>query len=98
MLQQDEPEDFVVATSEEPSVQEFADIAFAHVGLDSKQHVKTDPEFLRSAEVVHLVGDATKARDNVRRQPRTSFKDLTEVMVEADLERLSSTAVLDVTG
>jgi GDPmannose 4,6-dehydratase len=98
MLQADEPEDYVIATGEERSVQEFADIAFAHAGLDSKQHVKTDPEFLRPAEVDHLVGDATKAREHLSWQPRVSFRELVEMMVEADLERLSSAAALDVTG
>jgi GDPmannose 4,6-dehydratase len=98
MLQADVPGDYVIATGEEHSVQEFADIAFAHAGLDSKRHVKTDPEFLRPAEVDHLVGDATKAREQLGWQPRVSFKELVELMVEADLERLSSTAPLDVTG
>ena len=98
MLQEDEPEDYVIATGEEHSVQEFADIAFAHAGLDSNQYVKTDPEFLRPAEVDHLVGDATKAREQLGWQPRVSFKELVEMMVEADLERLSSAAALDVTG
>jgi GDPmannose 4,6-dehydratase len=98
MLQADVPEDYVIATGEEHSVQEFADIAFAHAGLDSKRHVKTDPEFLRPAEVDHLVGNATKAREQLGWQPRVSFKELVELMVESDLERLSSTAPLDVTG
>jgi len=98
MLQADEPEDYVIATGEEHSVQEFADIAFGHAGLDAKQHVKSDPEFLRPAEVDHLVGDATKARNKLGWQPRVSFKELVVMMVDADLERLSSTAALDVTG
>jgi GDPmannose 4,6-dehydratase len=97
MLQQAEPEDYVIATGEEHSVQEFADLAFERAGLDSKQHVKTDPEFLRPAEVDHLVGDATKARDQLGWQPRVSFKELAEMMVDADVERNSSTAPLDVT-
>jgi GDPmannose 4,6-dehydratase len=92
MLQAHEPEDYVIATGDEHSVQEFAEIAFAHAGLDSKQYVKTDPEFLRPAEVDHLVGDATKAREQVGWQPRVSFKDLVEMMVEADLERLTADA------
>jgi GDPmannose 4,6-dehydratase len=98
MLQQDEPDDFVIATGKPHSVGEFADVAFAHAGLDSKQYVKTDPEFLRPAEVDHLVGDATKAREQLGWQPRVSFKELAEMMVDADLERLSNTAALDVTG
>jgi GDPmannose 4,6-dehydratase len=90
MLQTDEPDDYVIATGEEHSVQECADIAFAHAGLDWNQYVKTDPEFLRPAEVDHLVGDATKARKQLGWQPRVSFKELVEMMVDADLERLSA--------
>jgi GDPmannose 4,6-dehydratase len=89
MLQADEPEDYVIATGEEHSVQEFADIAFAHAELDSNQHVRTDPEFLRPAEVDHLVGDPTKAREQLGWQPGVSFKELVELMVEADVDRLS---------
>jgi GDPmannose 4,6-dehydratase len=97
MLQAAEPEDYVIATGKEHSVQEFADVAFAHMGLASRQHLKTDPEFLRPAEVDHLVGDAAKAHEQLRWHPRTSFKGLVEMMVEADVERLSSAASLDVT-
>jgi GDPmannose 4,6-dehydratase len=92
MLQQDEPEDFVLATGEAHSVGEFADIAFRHVGLDPEDYVKTDPEFLRPAEVDHLVGDATKAREQLGWEPRVTFRELVEMMVEADLERLTSAA------
>ncbi|HEU5065889.1 MAG TPA: GDP-mannose 4,6-dehydratase [Gaiellaceae bacterium] len=88
MLQADEPDDFVIATGEEHSVQEFAAIAFAHAGLDSEECVKTDPEFLRPAEVDHLVGDASKAREQLGWEPQVSFRELAEMMVEADLERL----------
>jgi len=92
MLQEEEPDDYVIATGEEHSVQEFVDIAFAHAGLDAKQYVKMDPEFLRPAEVDHLVGDATKAREQLGWQPRVSFKELVEMMVDADLERLTAAA------
>jgi GDPmannose 4,6-dehydratase len=92
MLQQDEPEDFVLATGEAHSVGEFADNAFRHVGFDPEEHVKTDPEFLRPAEVDHLVGDATKAREQLGWEPRVTFRELVEMMVEADLERLTSAA------
>jgi GDPmannose 4,6-dehydratase len=92
MLQAKEPDDYVIATGEEHSVQEFADIAFAHAGLDSKRYVKTDPAFLRPAEVDHLVGDATKAREQLGWQPRVSFEELTEMMVDADAERLVTAA------
>jgi len=90
MLQQDEPEDYVVATGSAHSVQEFVDIAFAHAGLEPEKHVKTDPEFLRPAEVDQLVGDASKAREKLGWEPRHSFRELAEMMVDADLERLSS--------
>jgi len=91
MLQAETPEDYVIATGEEHSVEEFADLAFAHAGLDRNQHVKTDPAFLRPAEVDHLVGDAAKAREQLGWEPRVSFRELVEMMVDADLERLSST-------
>ena len=98
MLQAETPEDYVIATGEEHSVEEFADIAFAHAGLERNQHVKTDPAFLRPAEVDHLVGDAAKAREQLGWEPRVSFRELVEMMVDADLARLSRTAALDVTG
>jgi GDPmannose 4,6-dehydratase len=98
MLQAETPQDYVIATGKEHSVEEFADIAFAHGGLDRNQHVKTDPAFLRPAEVDHLVGDAAKARDQLGWEPRVSFRELVEMMVDADLARLSRTAALDVTG
>jgi GDPmannose 4,6-dehydratase len=89
MLQQGEPEDYVIATGSEHSVREFADIAFGHVGLEAGDYVKTDPEFLRPAEVDHLVGDPSKAREKLDWEPRVSFQELVEMMVDADLERLS---------
>jgi GDPmannose 4,6-dehydratase len=94
MLQASEPEDYVIATGEEHSVQEFADIAFAHAGLDAKQHVRTDAAFLRPAEVDHLVGDSAKAREWLDWQPLTSFRELVEMMVDADLERLTAASDL----
>ena len=92
MLQQDEPDDFVVATGEPHSVRDFFEIAFAHVGLDPERYVKTDPEFLRPAEVDQLVGDASKARKQLGWEPKHSFRDLVTMMVEADLARLSTGA------
>ena len=89
MLQAETPDDYVIATGEEHSVQEFVDIAFAHAGLDPKQHVRTDAAFLRPAEVDHLVGVAAKAREQLGWEPRVSFSDLVEMMVDADLVRLS---------
>ena len=76
MLQRDEPADYVVATGEEHSVREFVDAAFAHVGLDPGQHVKTDPRFIRPAEVDRLIGDPSKARDELGWTPTISFEEL----------------------
>jgi GDPmannose 4,6-dehydratase len=98
MLQQDEPDDYVVATGEPHSVQNFVDVAFAHAGLEPERHVKTDPAFLRPAEVDHLVGDASKAKRELGWEPRHSFTDLVEMMVDADVERLSSATAPRVVG
>jgi len=89
MLQEEEPDDYVIATGEEHSVQEFADLAFAHAGLEAGDYVKTDPAFMRPAEVDHLVGNATKAREKLGWEPKISFEKLVEIMVDADLERLA---------
>jgi GDPmannose 4,6-dehydratase len=90
MLQQDEPSDYVIATGEEHSVREFVEIAFGRAGLDPDKHVGIDARFLRPAEVDHLVGDASKARRELEWTPRTSFRDLVELMVDADLERITN--------
>jgi GDPmannose 4,6-dehydratase len=90
MLQQDEPSDYVIATGEEHSVRELVEIAFEHVGLDPDKHVVQDQRFMRPAEVDHLVGDATKARRELEWEPRTSFRELVELMVDADLERVAN--------
>jgi GDPmannose 4,6-dehydratase len=92
MLQQPEPEDHVVATGETHSVRDFFEIAFAHVGLDPESHVRSDPEFLRPAEVDQLVGDASKARKQLGWEPKHSFRELVTMMVDADLARLSTGA------
>jgi GDPmannose 4,6-dehydratase len=89
MLQQDEPSDYVIATGEEHSVREFVDIAFKRAGLDPEKHVVSDPQFFRPAEVDHLVGDASRARRELEWAPRTSFRELVELMVDADLERIA---------
>ena len=86
MLQLDEPEDFVIATGETHSVQEFLEEAFALVGLDWKQYVVTDATYTRPTEVDLLVGDATKARQRLGWEAKTKFKDLVKLMVEADLQ------------
>jgi GDPmannose 4,6-dehydratase len=98
ILQQDEPDDYVVATGEPHSVREFYETAFAHAGLDSERYVKTDPEFMRPAEVDHLVGDASKAKRDFGWEPRHTFRVLVEMMVDADLERLSPAAASQITA
>jgi GDPmannose 4,6-dehydratase len=88
MLQQDEPDDFVIATGKAHSVRELVRIAFEHVGLDPERHVRVDPRFLRPAEVEHLIGDASKAREKLGWVPRTSFEEMIRLMVDADLDLL----------
>ncbi len=90
MLQQDEPEDFVIATGEAHSVRELVRVAFEHAGLDPDEYVRLDPRFLRPAEVEHLIGDATKARERLGWEPQTSFEDMVRLMVDADLEMLAA--------
>jgi len=90
MLQQDEPDDYVIATGESHSVKEFAELAFDCVGLDWQDYVKVDDRFRRPAEVFDLRGDASKARKKLGWAPKTSFKELVRVMVEADVEKYSA--------
>jgi GDPmannose 4,6-dehydratase len=90
MLQQDHAADYVIATGISHSVQELVEIAFGHVGLDWRKYVHQDPALLRPAEVEHLLGDATKARRELGWTPTVNFKQLVEMMVDADLERLAS--------
>ena len=84
MLQQEQPDDYVVATNESHSVRDFVDLAFRLVGLDYKKYVVTDPGFYRPAEVHHLIGDPAKARKQLGWQSRTSFEDLVREMVQHD--------------
>jgi GDPmannose 4,6-dehydratase len=88
MVQADKPDDYVVATGETHSVQEFLELAFSHGGLDWKDHVETDPRYFRPAEVDSLIGDSSKARRQLGWEPRTRFADLVKLMVEADIELL----------
>ncbi len=92
MLQQDHPDDYVIATGVSHSVRDLVDIAFSHVGLDWEEYVRTDPAMMRPAEVDHLLGDATKARTELGWTPSVDFKQLIEMMVDADLALLRSTA------
>src|SRR5512133_3146079 len=89
MLQQDEPDDYVVATGETHTVREFCEIAFAHVGLDYEKYVVVDQRFVRPAEVDLLLGDPAKAKSVLGWEPKVSFVELVEMMVDADLARLS---------
>jgi GDPmannose 4,6-dehydratase len=88
MLQQDEPEDFVIATGAAHSVRDCVELAFDHAGLAIDDHVTTDPAFLRPAEVEHLIGDASKARRVLGWEPEVGFDELIRMMVEADLAML----------
>jgi GDPmannose 4,6-dehydratase len=85
MLQQSKPNDFVIATGEMHSVREFVELAFTIVGRDWKDHVEVDPRYFRPAEVDELCGDASRARDILGWRPRTTFNELVEMMVRADL-------------
>ncbi len=85
MLQQDKPDDFVVATGETHSVKEFCEAAFEHVGLNFEDHVEIDPKFFRPAEVDHLLGDATKAQKVLGWKAKVTFHELVTEMVDSDL-------------
>jgi GDPmannose 4,6-dehydratase len=98
MLQEERPDDYVIATGEDHSVRDLVDIAFDHVGLNPDDYVKIDPRHLRPAEVDHLIGDASKARDQLGWQPRTSFEELVREMVDADVALLESGAPLKRAG
>jgi GDPmannose 4,6-dehydratase len=89
IVQADEPEDYVLATGETHTVREFCEIAFGHVGLDYEQFVVVDERFVRPAEVDLLLGDPSKAKDRLGWEPKVSFRGLVEMMVDADMERLS---------
>jgi GDPmannose 4,6-dehydratase len=90
MLQQDAPDDYVVATGETHSVRRFCEIAFGHVGLSWEDHVKTDEKFMRPAEVDLLIGDPAKAENKLGWKRKCSFEDLVTMMVDADMKALGS--------
>jgi len=87
MLQQDAPEDYVIGTGRHHTPREFCEIAFARVGLDYRDHVKVDAALLRPAEVETLLADASKAKSTLGWEPQTSFRELVELMVDAEIER-----------
>jgi GDPmannose 4,6-dehydratase len=87
MLQQDEPDDFVIGTGDTRSVRELCEVAFTHVGLDYREHVEQDPKFFRPAEVDLLVSDPSKAQAQLGWKAKVSFQELVRMMVDADLAR-----------
>jgi GDPmannose 4,6-dehydratase len=90
MMQQDDPDDYVIGAGEAHTVEEFVEIAFAHAGLDWRDHVVVDPAFYRPAEVDTLLADASRARQELGWEPEVSFEELVRMMVDADLAALGS--------
>jgi GDPmannose 4,6-dehydratase len=90
MLQQDRPDDYVIATGVSHSVRDLVEIAFARAGLDWRDHVRLDPKLLRPAEVDHLIGNPEKARAELGWAPTVDFQGLVRMMVDADIERLAA--------
>ncbi|HVM40110.1 MAG TPA: GDP-mannose 4,6-dehydratase [Acidimicrobiia bacterium] len=88
MLQHDEPDDYVLATGETHTVQEFCEVAFSHAGLDWEQYVRTDPRYERPSEVPVLCGDASKAKRVLDWEPKVLWDDLARIMVDADIQLL----------
>jgi GDPmannose 4,6-dehydratase len=90
MLQQDQPDDYIIATGVSHSVRNLVEIAFRAVGLDWNEYVRLDPALIRPAEVEHLIGDSSKARQQLGWTPTVDFNELVKMMVDADLERVSA--------
>ena len=90
MLQQEEPRDYVVASGVAHSVRQLLEIAFGHLGMDYREYVEIDPVLLRPAEVYHLLGDSTRARQELGWKPKVSFEELVKMMVDEDLARLEA--------
>jgi GDPmannose 4,6-dehydratase len=88
MMQQDEPDDFVISTGDTHSIKELCEAAYGYVGLDWKDYIEVDPRFVRPTETGPLVGDATKAKKVLGWTPKTSFKELVQLMVNSHLARL----------
>ncbi len=87
MLQQDEPDDFVIATNETHTIKEFLEVAFSHVGLDWEKYIRIDERFMRPVDVRYLKGSYNKAKEKLGWEPKTKFKGLAEIMLSSDLER-----------
>lgn len=94
MLQQDEPDDYVIATNETHSIKEFLDLAFAHVNLNWQDYVEFDPRYLRPSEVDLLIGDSTKAQQKLGWQPSVTFKELVHLMVDSDIKALEESRTM----
>ncbi|MGZ8845223.1 MAG: GDP-mannose 4,6-dehydratase [Pyrinomonadaceae bacterium] len=90
MLQQDKPDDYVIATGESHSVRDLLDVCFNHLGLDWQEHVEISPQYFRPAEVNHLMGDSSKAARELGWRPKVGFEELIRLMVEADLADLQA--------
>jgi GDPmannose 4,6-dehydratase len=88
MLQQDQPDDYVIATGETHTIREFLELSFGQVGLDWQDYVAIDPRYFRPAEVELLIGDASKAKKHLNWEPKTTFKELVRLMTEADVAAL----------
>ena len=88
MLQQDKPDDYVIATNETHSIREFLEVTFEHAGMDWKKYVEIDERYYRPAEVDILIGDYSKAKKQLGWEPKTRFKDLAKLMVDADIKLL----------
>ena len=88
MLQQGKPDDYVIATNETHAVREFLEVAFGHAGLDWQKYVEIDPRYHRPAEVDLLIGDYSKAKSQLGWEPKTKFRDLARLMVDADMDLL----------
>jgi len=91
MLQRERPDDYVISTGVSHSVRDLVEVAFTHAGLDWQAHVKLDAKLLRPAEVEHLIGDSTKARNELPWRPEVDFTALIKMMVDADIERIAAT-------
>jgi GDPmannose 4,6-dehydratase len=88
MLQQEKPQDYVIATGVTHSARQLLEVAFGHLGLDYREYVETDPAFLRPAEVYHLRGDYAKAARELGWKPTVTFEELVKMMVDADMARV----------
>ncbi len=87
MLQQDEPDDFVIATNETHTIKEFLEVAFAHVGLEWEKYIRIDERFMRPVDVRYLKGSYEKGREKLGWEPKTRFNELAEIMLTSDMER-----------